>query len=146
MDSCLEVALLWHQSYLPMVIMWQGRKNQHNTAYHTTGIVEPVLKDYPTCHTNVVSQDRWSLATCSVTLKCRTFCYEYLVFQDRWSLMAVASQERFHCSNEMSVFRLLFFVCVFVRGTIHAQWHTNWNITSKLHWAWILLFHILSLT
>ncbi len=61
--------------------------------------VEPVLKDHPICHTNVVSQNRWSLVTGSVTLKCRTCCQEYLVFQDRWSLMAVVLQDRFHCSS-----------------------------------------------
>ncbi len=57
--------------------------------------VEPVLKDHPIGHTNVVSQDRWSLVTGLITLKCRTFCQEYLVSQDRWSLMAVVSQDRF---------------------------------------------------
>ncbi len=33
--------------------------------------VEPVLKDHPTGHKNVVCQDRWSL----VTLR---FCHKYL--------------------------------------------------------------------
>ncbi len=41
--------------------------------------VEPVLKDYPIGHTNVVFQDKWSLVTGSVYIKCRTFCQEYLV-------------------------------------------------------------------
>ncbi len=54
--------------------------------------VEPVLKDNPIEHTNVVSQDSWP-----IILKCRTFCEEQVVFQDRWSLMAVFSQDRFHC-------------------------------------------------
>ncbi len=60
--------------------------------------VEPVLKDRPTGHKNMISQDRWSLVTGSVTLKCGTFCQEYVVLQDRWSLMAVVSQDRLHCN------------------------------------------------
>ena len=48
----------------------------------------------------MVSEDRWSLVTDSVKLKCRTFCQDYLVFQGRWSLMAVVSQDRFHCSKD----------------------------------------------
>ncbi len=51
-----------------------------------TGTVGPVLKDHPTGHNNVVCQDRWSLVTGSVILKCRSFCQKYVVFQDRWSL------------------------------------------------------------
>ncbi len=35
--------------------------------------VEPVLKDHPMGHTDVVSQDRWFLATGSITLECGTF-------------------------------------------------------------------------
>ena len=30
----------------------------------------------------MVSQDRWSLVTGSITLKCGTFCQEYLAFKD----------------------------------------------------------------
>ncbi len=52
----------------------------------------PILKYSGTClerlpigRINVVSQDRWSLVTGSITLKCWTFCQEYLVFQDRSS-------------------------------------------------------------
>ncbi len=59
--------------------------------------VEPVLKDRPIVHKNVVSQDRWSLVTGSFTLKFRTFCKKIVVLQDRWSLVAVVSQDRFHC-------------------------------------------------
>ncbi len=36
--------------------------------------VEPVLKDHPIGHKNVVCQDRWFLVTGSVILKCRFFC------------------------------------------------------------------------
>ncbi len=50
-----------------------------------TNTVEPVLKDRPIAHTNVVSQDRWSCVTGSVRLRCGNFCQKYLVFQDRWS-------------------------------------------------------------
>ncbi len=59
--------------------------------------VEPVLKDHPIGHKDVVFQDRWSLVTGAIALKYRTFCQKNLVFQDRWSLMAVVSQDRFHC-------------------------------------------------
>ncbi len=59
-------------------------------------IVEPILKDHPIGHKNVVCQDRWSLVTGSVMLKCRSFCQKCMVFQDRWSL-AVVSWDRFHC-------------------------------------------------
>ncbi len=62
-------------------------------------IAEPVLKDHPIGYTNMVSQERWSLVTGSISLKCRTFWQEYLVFQDRSSLMAVVSQYRFHCTS-----------------------------------------------
>ena len=57
---------------------------------------EPVLKDHPIGHTNVVSQDRWSLVTGSVTMKCGSFYQEYLIFQDRRSVTAEVSQNRFH--------------------------------------------------
>ncbi len=50
-------------------------------------------------HKNVVSQDRWSVVTGSVMLKCRSFCREYIVFQDRWCLMAVVSEDRCHCTT-----------------------------------------------
>ena len=49
--------------------------------------VEPVLKDHPIGHRNVVCQDRWSLVTGSVIMKCtgRSFCRKCMVCQDRWS-------------------------------------------------------------
>ncbi len=59
--------------------------------------VEPMLKDHPAGHKNMVSQDRWSFVTGSVALKCGTFCQEYVGLQDGWSFMAVDSQDRFHC-------------------------------------------------
>ncbi len=59
--------------------------------------MEPVLKDHPIDHKNMVSQDRWSLVTGSYTLECRTFCQKLVVLQNKWSLMAVVSQDRFHC-------------------------------------------------
>ncbi len=59
--------------------------------------IEPVLKDRPIGHKNVVCQDRWSLVTGSVILKSRSFCRKCMVCQDRWSPMAVVSQDRFHC-------------------------------------------------
>ncbi len=45
--------------------------------------VEPVLKDHPIGHKNVVCQDRWSLVTGSAVLKCRSFCQKCVVCQDR---------------------------------------------------------------
>ncbi len=53
---------------------------------HIYCTVEPVLKDHPIGHKNMVSQDRWSLVTGSFTLKCRTFHQISMIFQDRWSL------------------------------------------------------------
>ncbi len=47
--------------------------------------VEPVLKDQPFGEKNMLSQDRWSLVTGSVVLKCWSFCKKCVVFQDRWS-------------------------------------------------------------
>ena len=58
--------------------------------------VEPALKDHPIGHKNVVCQDRWSLVTGSVILKCGS-CQKCVVCQDRWSLVAVAFQDKFHC-------------------------------------------------
>ncbi len=66
--------------------------------YRNVNAVEPVLKDHPIGHKNVVSQDRWPLVTGSITLKCGTFCQEYLVFKDRWSFMVLVSQDRFYCN------------------------------------------------
>ncbi len=65
-----------------------------------TNSVEPFSKDHPTGHNKVVCQDRWSLVTCSVILKCRSFCHKSVVFQDRWSLTVVISQDRFHCTKK----------------------------------------------
>ena len=59
--------------------------------------VEPVLIDHPICHKNVVCQDRWSLVTGSVILKCWSFYRKCVVCQDRLSLMALVSEDRFHC-------------------------------------------------
>ncbi len=76
--------------------------------------VEPVLKDHPIGHKNVVGQDRWSLVTGSVVLKCRSFCHKYVVCQDRWSLMAVVSQDRFHCIYSIRYFSLTEKACVYI--------------------------------
>ncbi len=70
--------------------------------YLLPNTVEPVLKDRSIGHKNMVSQDRWSLVTGSVALKCGTFCQEYVVLQHRWSLMAVVSQDRFDCIAQKS--------------------------------------------
>ena len=42
-------------------------------------IVEPVLKDHPIGHKNIVCHDRWSLVTGSIILKCRTLIYRICV-------------------------------------------------------------------
>ncbi len=78
------------------------RKNTTLTQkyYQVKYTVEPALKDRPIGHKNMVSQDRWSLVTGSVALKCGTFCQEYVVCQDRWSFMTVVSQDRFHCTEK----------------------------------------------
>ena len=60
---------------------------------HCTSAVEPVLKDHPIGHKNVVCQDRWSLVTGSVIFKCRSFWWKCMVCQDRWSLVAVVSRQ-----------------------------------------------------
>ena len=62
-------------------------------------------------HKNMVSQDRWSLVTGSITLKCTIFCQIYAIFQDRWSFTAVVCQDRFHCScpDELTLVELTIF-------------------------------------
>ncbi len=46
---------------------------------------KPFLKDRPVGYKYMVLQDRLSLVTGSITLKCVTFCQEYMVLQNRWS-------------------------------------------------------------
>ncbi len=56
--------------------------------------VESAMKDHPMDQINMVSEDRWSLVTGSVTLKYyeyRTFCQEYLFFENWCFFMAVRS-------------------------------------------------------
>ncbi len=53
--------------------------------------VEPVLKDHPISHKNVVCQDRWSLVTGLNLLKRRSFCQKWWFvktggFSWQWSL------------------------------------------------------------
>ncbi len=36
-----------------------------------------------TCHKNMVAQERWSLVTGSVALKCGIFCQKFVILQDR---------------------------------------------------------------
>ncbi len=82
--------LIYHSCIICTIVGWRmlGKHKEYTE--------EPVLKDRPVDHKNIVCQDRWSLVTGSVALKCNTFCQEYVVLQDR-SLMAVVSQDRFHC-------------------------------------------------
>ncbi len=63
-------------------------------------IVNTVLKDHRIGHKNVVSQDRWSLVTSSVTMKCigisvRNIHVHVIGLQDKWPPMAVVSQHSF---------------------------------------------------
>ncbi len=54
--------------------------------------VEPVSKDHLIRRKNMVSQDRWSLVTGSIVLKCKAFCQECVPSRQ------VVSQDRFHCT------------------------------------------------
>ena len=63
--------------------------------------VKLVLKDCPIGHKNVVSQDMWSWVVGSIWLNCRDLLLENVVLQDWWSLIAVVSQGRFHCINDI---------------------------------------------
>ncbi len=95
----------WHQS--GQLLSGNSGSSRYDDYWHfnipveslSRYTVESVLKDHPIGHKNVVCQDRWSLVTGSVILKCGSFCQKCVVFQDRWSLMAVVSQDRFHCTN-----------------------------------------------
>ncbi len=90
---------------------------------------EPVLKDHPIGHENVVSQDKWSLVTGSATLKCVTFCQEYLVSQDKFYCIKVIS--RYNCCKN----KLIFVYLVFFRVCKHVQItpHKNLAIDVFLH-------------
>ncbi len=57
----------------------------------TVYIVKPVLRDYPIGHKHMMSEDRWSLVTGSVILKCRSLCQKW---GGGGSLMAVVSLYR----------------------------------------------------
>ncbi len=95
---------LWDEWNVESGVFSTGSQSFHKcTQEHAeqsfTNTVEPALKDHPIGHKNMVSQDRWSLVTGSVALKCGTFCQEYVVLQGRWSLIAVVFQDRFHCNG-----------------------------------------------
>ncbi len=63
--------------------------------------VEPVLKDHPIGHRNVVSQDRWSLVTVSVYWNVGPSAKNGWLLKTGGliMLMAVVSQDRFHCTK-----------------------------------------------
>ncbi len=84
-NLCWDTTAIWDHLYWKNIFFGE-EPIQQNLSWKTT----PLEK-------NVVSQDRWSLVTGSVVLKCWSFCQNCVVFQDRWSLVAVVSQERFHC-------------------------------------------------
>ena len=79
-------------------LSWLFQKAVTKKVFLSQGTVKPVLKDHPICYNHLVSQNRCSLVTGSMTLKCRTFCLEYVVLQNRWSTMAVVSQDMVYCS------------------------------------------------
>ena len=91
--------LAWPQ---PNRKLKKNSRNQPNRYEYYVITVEPVLSDHIMLLAikNVVSQDRWSLMTGSITLKCLT-CQEYLIFQGKWSLVIVVSQYRFHCIQKL---------------------------------------------
>ena len=91
LESCLVLSdrALYH-CRLRYVSRWR------NTVEPVLKDHPPVLKDHPIGHKNMVSQDRFSFMTDSITLKCITFCLEYVVLQDRWSVIVAVSQDRFH--------------------------------------------------
>ncbi len=68
--------------------------------------MERVSKDHPNDQKTGLSS-QVVLGDCfSYTEKCTAFCQECVVFQDRWSvypIMAVASQDRFHCTAQLLV-------------------------------------------
>ena len=75
--------------------------------------VEPVLKDHPIGHKNLVCQDRWSLATGSVILKCMSFCRKCMalsrnVVSWQWSLKTGFTVERFIFHKELGKLRNYF--------------------------------------
>ncbi len=87
MDRIIIVII--YSSYIALFLAEASSKRF--TCYYSiivivTSTVEAVLKRHPIGHQNVVCQDRWSLVTGSVTLKCRSFCQKCVVCQDRWSL------------------------------------------------------------
>ncbi len=77
--------------------------------------VESVLRDHPIGHKNVVCQDKRSLVTGSVMLKCGSLCQKCVVCQDRWSLKIgftiqnisppdyhFSTRLSFHCTKQCS--------------------------------------------
>ncbi len=95
--------------------------------------VEPVWKDHPIGHKNVVRQDRWSLVTGSVVLKCGSFCQKCVVCQDRWSLMAVVSQDRFHCIQLLCIIHKYYSIilpkCFTLDNPRFCYWLKNWLVS-----------------
>ncbi len=82
--SSLLVVCKWCTASASAKIFWVPA---HHRAHY-----KPDLTDHLVGHKTVTSQDRWSLVTASITLKCtRTFCLECAAFQDRWSVMAMVS-------------------------------------------------------
>ncbi len=92
--------------------------------------VEPVLKDHPIGHKNVVCQDRWSLVTGSVYRKCRSICWRCMVCQDsglswQWSLKTgftvttcacmlcpvMVSDDTFYCIGYVTYWRNIQNIC-----------------------------------
>ncbi len=90
-----------------------GSCDAQTLAVLESGTVEPLLKDHRIGH----CQDRWSLVTCSVILKCRSFCQNLCVIcQDRWSLMGgftTVSVINYCCNSIQSFLVYVMVLCHF---------------------------------
>ncbi len=68
--------------------------------------VESVLEDRPIGHKNMVSQhaqERWSLVTCSVALKCGTFCMPGICGPSKHKLKSSSDYMNWVRANTMHV-------------------------------------------
>ncbi len=91
----LHVGLALHLGQQKLLLLQVVHVLHVVTCLHGRDTVKPSLKDHPIGHKNVVCQDRWSLVTGSVILKCRSYCRKYVVCQDRWSHGSGLSKQLF---------------------------------------------------
>ncbi len=75
----------------------------------------------------MVSQDRWSLVTGTITLKWMIFCQGYVVFQDRWSQSSgLSRQVSLYCLLILMLFILLLLLLL----KIYCCYFYNYTATS----------------